>query len=126
MYSTNLNGPVLPEVFTYRSGFSVTPLLTMFIMSNRSNIAGRGRSDVNSTVYLSGVSIDVHHLLIFVNCAPMFGCRTRSKLYLTSSLVNSRPVWKVTFLRRFSLMRLKSLLTSQLSANIGCGLKLSS
>src|SRR5689334_4845367 len=42
-------------------------------------------------------------------------------LYFTSSLVNSRPEWNCTPLRRFTLICLASLLTSQLSASMGCG-----
>src|SRR5579859_6998545 len=39
--------------------------------------------------------------------------------HLTSSLVSSRPVWNCTPWRRLNLTRLKSGLTSQLSASIG-------
>src|SRR5258708_2626702 len=47
-------------------------------------------------------------------------------LYLTSSLVNSRPLCHTTPLRRLSLIDLKSLLTSHVSASCGCGCSLSS
>src|SRR5581483_7795606 len=56
----------------------------------------------------------------------LFGSRARRMLYFTSSLVNSRPEWYITPLRRFSLMVLLSELRSQLSARRGTGLRLSS
>ena len=94
----------------------------MLKYSKKSKTSGRGWSDFRMTVYLSGVSMLVNQRAWLANCpAPTFGSRTRRMLYLTSSLVNSRPVWNWTPLRRFSLICLKSVLTSQLSASIGCG-----
>ena len=79
-------------------------------------------------MYLSGVSMPVHQALPVATVAAnrFFGSRTRSKLYLTSSLVNSRPVWNWASLRRLSLICVWSALTSQLSASRGSGLSSSS
>src|SRR4051794_24419341 len=77
-------------------------------------------------VYLSGFSQLVHQLLPGATCDAygFFGkSRARSRLYSMSSLVSSRPVWKVTPLRRLTLILLRSLLCSQLSARRGIGVR---
>ena len=55
----------------------------MFRNSKKSNASGRGLSDLKMTVYLSGVSIDVHHL---ASSSCVFGrSRARSLLNLTAA-----------------------------------------
>lgn len=73
-------------------------------------------------MYLSGVSISVHHLLWLISAPDAIcGWRTQMTFHLTSSLVSSRPVWNWTPLPRFSLIWVRSLFCSQLSASIGRG-----
>ena len=94
----------------------------MRMYCRKSNTPGRDTSEVRTTVYLSGVSMLVHQLLPTAAVwakALRLGSRTRSMLYFTSSLVNSRPSWNSTPLRRLSLICLLSLLRSQLSARRG-------
>src|SRR5579864_3969211 len=92
--------------------------------SKKSNTAGLGWSDVRTTVYLSGVWTSVNQLLMNSSwAAGSLGSRTRRMLNLTSSLVNSRPLWNWTPLRRFNWIRMVSGATSQLSASIGIGLR---
>src|SRR4051812_7132172 len=77
-------------------------------------------------VYLSGFSQLVHQLLPGAtwDANGFLGkSRARSKLYSMSSLVSSRPVWKVMPLRRLILILLRSLLCSQLSAIFGFGVR---
>ena len=73
--------------------------------SKKSKIAGRGRSDLSTTVYLSGVSMVVNQLLWLRERRDLrlLGSRTRSMLYLTSSLVNSRPVCQLDALAQVEL-----------------------
>src|SRR5437016_14447620 len=122
-HSTNLKGPVpLTAVFEFEP--SMVSLSTMLKALRKSKMPGRGWSDVRVTVYLSGVSMPVNQALCGarVPASPVsFGSRTRSRLYLTSSLVNSRPLWNGTPLRRLNLNVLLSELASQLSANTGWG-----
>jgi hypothetical protein len=99
----------------------------MLKISSGSNSAGLGESDFRTTVYLSGRSMLVNQLLAFTKKPePTLGSRTWRKFHFTSSLVNSRPVWNWTPLRRLSLICVRSALRSQLSASIGCGFKLMS
>jgi hypothetical protein len=51
----------------------------------------------------------------------VLGSWALSSVYLTSSLVSSRPLWYWTPLRRLNLTCLLSELSSQLSASRGCG-----
>jgi hypothetical protein len=65
---------------------------TMFRYSKKSNTAGLGCSDPRTTVYLSGVSIDVNQAdCVGSKPEAMAGWRTRRIFHLMSSLVNSRP-----------------------------------
>src|SRR5216684_1338369 len=57
-HSTNLNGPV-PTALV---GSEAVVGSAMFRNSKKSKASGRGLSDLNMTVYLSGISIEVHHL----------------------------------------------------------------
>src|SRR5260370_22705268 len=120
-HSTNLNGPV-PLALVLASGPSMMFLSTMFRRSKKSNTSGRACSEFRMMVFLSGVSNELNQLLWLTNApAPTLGSRTRRKLYLTSSLVNSRPPWKVTPSRRLTLIGLETLLMPQHSPTLGCG-----
>src|SRR5439155_1314281 len=95
--------------------------------SNRSKTVGRGWSEWKIAVYLSGVSTLLNHDAMPVYwAAATFGLAARWRLYFTSSLDISRPEWNCTLCRRLIFTERASELTSQLSASIGCGLRLAS
>src|SRR5579859_8244091 len=73
MYSPHMNGPVPIRLSGTDASVSVW-LSTIFRYSKRSNTAGRGWSEVSSTVYLSGVSMLLNQVLIATNWpTPVFG-----------------------------------------------------
>src|SRR5262245_14877876 len=123
-HSTHLNGPVPPTMLA-AFGPSTTSLSCMRRNVIQSHTPGRGLSDVRMMVFLSGFSMLVHHALpgATTEAYGFLGSRTRRMLYSTSSLVNSRPEWNVTPLRRLSLTFVWSVLTSQLSARRGSGFR---
>jgi len=83
----------------------------MLKLWKNSQAKGRGWSDVKITVYLSGVS-KVHCLAWTAKFAVPCGLSTCSMFQAMSALVNSRPVWNCTPLRRLNLICLRSLLAS--------------
>src|SRR5258708_32812633 len=112
-HSTNLNGP-LPTALV---GSDAVVGSAMFRNSKKSKASGRGLSDLKITVYLSGVSIEVHHL---ASSSWVFGrSRARSLLNFTALESNSAPLWNSTPLRRLNLIDMKSEEMSQLSASMG-------
>ena len=81
-------------IVVFASGPSTLALSQMLKISRPSKKFGRETSVLISTVYLSGVSIVVNQLLMPVRMPlPTPSVRGRSRLYLTSSLVSSRPLW---------------------------------
>ena len=70
-------------------------------------------------VYLSGVSMVGNHFDWSELTVADLGILDPLDVYLTSSLVNSRPVWNCHPLAQIELDLLASLLMSQLSASIG-------
>src|SRR6266852_5284058 len=112
-HSTNLKGPV-PTALV---GSAADVGSAMFRNSKKSKASGRGLSDLKMTVYLSGVSIEVHHL---ASSSCVLGrSRARSLLNLTALESNSAPLWNCTPLRRLNLMDVPSDEMSQLSASMG-------
>src|SRR4051794_17684863 len=126
-HSTNLNGPV-PFIVVAASGPSEVSLSRMRKYRRESNAPGRGTSEERTTVYLSGVSMPLQSDAPGPTVARfrVFGSCALSSVYLMSSLVNSRPLWYWTPLRRLNLSCLLSELSSQLSASRGTGLNFSS
>src|SRR5258707_4695241 len=111
-HSTNLNGP-LPTALV---GSDAVVGSAMFRNSKKSKASGRGLSDLKMIVYLSGVSIEVHHL---ASSSCVFGrSRARSLLNFTALESSSAPVWDSTPLRKVNLMVVKSDEMFQLSASI--------
>src|SRR5215831_16351782 len=101
-------------------GSSAVAGSAMLRYSKKSKAVGRGLSDLKMTVYLSGVSIEVHHL---ASSSWVLGrSRARSLLNFTAFESSSAPLWNITPLRRLNLIDMKSEEMSQLSANIGWGL----
>src|ERR1051326_4780614 len=107
-HSTNLNGPV-PTAFVGSLAAVGSAILRN---SKKSNASGRGLSDLKMTVYLSGVSIEVHHL---ASSSWVLGkSRARSLLNFTALESSSAPLWNWTPLRRLNLIVVESEETSQL------------
>src|SRR5258707_4783239 len=93
-HSTNLNGPV-PTALV---GSDAVVGSAIFRNSKKSKASGRGLSDLKMTVYLSGVSIEVHHL---ASSSCVFGrSRARSLLNFTAGGCHPAPVWELTAFRR--------------------------